>query len=241
MDVELIELAAAFVVVAFAAAAQGTVGMGFNILAVPVMSLINPVLAPVPQLILSLPLTISSVARERAGVDRSGVFWILMGRLPGAVIGVWLLSIATDRSLDLFIGLMVLGAVIMLASGIRLVRTRSVEFATGVFAGISSYVATIGGPPVALLYSKDEGAMVRSTLGLIFLIGSSITLLARTLAGDITGGDVVIGLSLFPAAVLGFALSSRLKERVTPGHLRMAILALSSIAAIALLSRAIWR
>ncbi|MCP3977394.1 MAG: sulfite exporter TauE/SafE family protein [bacterium] len=235
----MIELAAAFVVVAFAAAAQGTVGMGFNILAVPVMALINPALAPVPQLILSLPLTIGSVARERAGVDRSGVFWILMGRFPGAAIGVWLLSIATDRSLDLFIGSMVLGAVLMLASGIRLVRTRSVEFATGVFAGISSYVATIGGPPVALLYSKDEGATVRATLGLIFLLGSTITLLARTVAGDITGSDVVIGVSLFPAAAIGFAFSSRLKERVTARHLRVAILSLSSVAAVALLSRAI--
>ena len=238
MNVEILEYVAAFVVVVFAAAAQGTIGMGFNILSVPLMSLINPALAPVPQLVLSVPLTIGSVARERAGVDRSGVFWILLGRLPGAVIGVWLLSIATDRSLDLFIGAMVLAAVVMLGSGVRLVRNRSVEFATGVFAGASSYVSTIGGPPVALLYSKDEGAMVRSTLGLIFLIGSSITLVARTIAGDITAAEVLVGISLVPAAAIGFALSSRFKEHVTPHHLRIGILTLSSFAAIALLFRA---
>jgi uncharacterized membrane protein YfcA len=202
------------------------------------MSLINPVLAPVPQLILSLPQSVAAFAREHGEVDRSGVLWILLGRLPGAVIGFWLLSVATDRLLDLLIGTLVLVAVAVFASGIRVHRNAPIEFGAGVFAGISSYVSSIGGPSVALLYSRDEGPMIRSTLGLIFTIGVSVTLLARTIAGDITSDDLLIGLGLLPAAALGFAASSWLKGRVVSRTLRISIFIISTTAAVALLARA---
>ena len=238
LDVNIVEFAAAAAVVAFAAAVQGTIGLGFNIVAVPVMSLINPLLAPVPQLILSLPQSIAALVREHGEVDRSGVFWILVGRLPGAVLGFWLLALATDRVLDLLIGALVLIAVVILATGFRFRRTRSVEFGAGVFAGVSSYVSSIGGPPVALLYSRDEGPTVRATLGLIFTIGVTVTIIARTIGGDMTGRDVALGVGLLPAAGLGFLLSSWLKGRISRDHLRAAIFVLSATAATALLLRA---
>jgi uncharacterized membrane protein YfcA len=240
LDIEILEFALSVAVVMLAAAVQGTIGLGFNIVAVPLMSLINPVLAPVPQLILSLPQAAGSFARERGGVDRSGVLWIVIGRLPGVAIGVWLLSVASDRMLDIFVGSLVLVAVLILASGIKLVRNRAVEFGAGVFAGVSSYVSAIGGPPVALLYSKDEGPTVRATLGLIFTIGTSLSLVVRTFSGHVTWADVLVGGALAPAAALGFALSSRLKERVSPRHLRSSIFIVSSVAATALLGRAIF-
>lgn len=238
MGVNILEFALAVLVVVFAAAVQGTIGLGFNIVAVSVMSLINPVMAPVPQLILSLPQTVASVAREHGGVDRSGVLWILAGRLPGAALGVWLLSIATDRLLDFMIGGLVLVAVVILATGVHIRRNRTVEFSAGVFAGVASYVSTIGGPPMALLYSRSEGPTIRATLGLIFFVGTSITLVVRVLAGDITRTDWTLGLALLPAAALGFSLSSWLKERAAPRQLRRAILSVSALAAVGLLMRA---
>jgi len=239
LDVNIVEFAAAAVVVAFAAAVQGTIGLGFNIVSVPIMSLINPVLAPVPQLILSLPQTVAALARERGEIDRSGVLWILVGRLPGAVLGFWLLAVATDRLLDLLIGTLVLIAVVILATGLRFKRNRSIEFGAGVFAGVSSYVSSIGGPPVALLYSRDEGPRVRATLGLIFTVGVTMTIIARTIGGDMTGRDVAIGIGLLPAAGIGFLSSSWLKGRISQRHLRVAILAISATAAGALLLRAV--
>ena len=238
LDVTPLEFAAGAVVVAFAAAVQGTIGLGFNIVSVSVMSLIIPVLAPVPQLILSLPQTVGSLVREHGEVDRSGVFWILVGRLPGAVLGFWLLAIATDRVLDLLIGSLIIVAVVILATGLRFKRNRTVEFGAGVFAGVSSYVSSIGGPPVALLYSRDEGPRTRATLGLIFTVGVTVTLIARTIGGDITGRDVVLGVGLLPAAGVGFLLSSQLKGRITQARLRVAIFVISAVAAGALLLRA---
>ncbi len=221
-----------------AAAVQGTIGLGFNIVAVSLMSLINPALVPVPQLILSIPQTLGSMIRERSGIDGTGVLWISLGRLPGAAIGVWLLSVATDRTLDIFIGTLVLVAVLILSTGAKVARNQAIEFGAGIFAGVSSYVSAIGGPAVALLYSKDEGPTIRATLALVFLVGVSFTLVVRAFTGAVTSADVFLGLALMPAAALGFSMSSWLKERVAPAQLRAAIFIISSVAAVALLGRA---
>jgi hypothetical protein len=45
-----------------------------------------------------------------------------------------------------------------------------------------------------------EGATIRATLGLIFLIGVSVTMVVRSFAGDINRTDVVLGLSLVSVA-----------------------------------------
>ena len=105
---------------------------------------------------------------------------------------------------------------------------------------MSSYVSAIGGPAVALLYSKDEGPTIRATLALVFLVGVSFTLVVRAFTGAVTSADVLLGLALLPAAALGFAMSSWLKERVAPAQLRAAIFIISSIAAVALLGRALF-
>ena len=58
------------------------------------------------------------------------------------------------------------------------------------------------------------------------------------IAGDITRTDWLLGLVLLPAAGLGFLLSSWLKERANPAQLRVGIFTVSSVAAVALLTRA---
>ena len=55
MPVSVAELVIALVITAAGAFVQGTIGVGFGIVSVPLLSLINPVLAPVPQLLLVSP------------------------------------------------------------------------------------------------------------------------------------------------------------------------------------------
>lgn len=51
-------LAVAFVVTALSSTVQGTIGFGFAVLSVPVLSLLDTRLAPVPQLLLALPISL---------------------------------------------------------------------------------------------------------------------------------------------------------------------------------------
>ena len=80
------DLAIALVVTFFAAAIQGVVGLGFAMVSVPILALIDPSLAPVPQLLTTIPLTVSMAWRERGHLQLSGIGWVLAGRVPGAVL-----------------------------------------------------------------------------------------------------------------------------------------------------------
>lgn len=239
MPVSPIELAIALVVTALGAVVQGTIGIGFGVLSVPILSLVNPILAPVPQLLLAVPLAVSMAWRERGHIEYRGVTWLLAGRIPGALLGLGLLAIATQRLLDLGISLSVFIAVAILGTGLSVPRTRATEFGTGLIAGVMGMVASMGGPPAALLFKDAKGEIVRSTLAAFFSLGLIVTVFARIAGGKITADDVTLTLLLAPGLVVGYLASSRLRSRADASAIRPAILVISTVAAAGLLVRAL--
>jgi len=239
VDITTLGWAAALIVTFVAAAVQGVVGLGFAMVSVPILALIDPSLAPVPQLLITLPLTLSMAWRERAHLVLKGVGWVVAGRFPGAVIGVLLLGVATQQVLELSIAVLVIVAVVIIASGLHVSRTPVSEFGAGVFSGMSGLVASIGGPPLALLYTRDEGPVVRSNLASVFAIGITINITARVVSGNISWDDARVAAILFPALVLGYLVSGLIKDRLSQRLLRNSILVLSVVGAAGLLIRAL--
>ena len=235
----VVALTIALAITFLAASIQGVVGMGFALVSVPILALIDPSLAPVPQLLITIPLTLTMAWRERRHVDVSRIGWIVAGRIPGAVIGVALLAVATQTTLDVTIAVIVLLAVAIVASGYHVRRTPITEFGAGTLAGVSGMVASIGGPPLALLYSRDDGPTRRSNLAAVFSLGLIVTLTARLATGNISWQDAAVALTLFPAVILGYLASLRFKNRVSQRSARIAILVLSVAGAFGLLVRAI--
>ncbi len=238
LPVSPFELVIALVVTALGAIVQGTIGVGFGMLSVPILSLVNPLLAPVPQLLLAAPLAMSMSWRERSHADVKGAAWMLSGRIPGALVGLWVLGLAAQRSIDVGIALSVIVAVLILGTGVTLNRNAPTEFGTGVIAGIMGMVASMGGPPAALLFKDAEGPRVRASLALFFSGGLTVTVLFRVLGGRITGDDLLLAVLLFPGLVTGYVISSRLRHRFDGAAIRPAILTVSMLAAIGLLIRA---
>lgn len=229
--------AVALAVTFLAAMIQGVVGLGFAMVSVPILALIDPSLAPVPQLIITLPLTLSMAWRERSHLALDGVGWLVGGRITGAVIGVGLLALATNATLDIVIAVLVLASALIIGSGYHLRRTSGTQFGAGVFSGVSGLVASIGGPPLALLYSRDEGPVIRSNLAAVFVIGILITITTRIVSHNMTWGDVRVAVLLFPALVAGYLVSLSLKDRVPQRRVRAGILLLSALGALGLLAR----
>lgn len=231
-------LAVAMLVTAVAAALQGTIGFGFAVLSVPILSLIDPVLAPVPQLLVTLPLTLSMAWRERQSVDLKGIGWVLAGRVPGAAVGVLLLQMAQKKSLDVLLAAVVLLAIGLLVTGVQVRRRPATELGAGLVSGVMGLVSSIGGPPLALLYRNETGPTIRASLAAIFSIGLCITIGARALADEISALDVHLGMLLLPALLLGLWVSRFFHGRVEGARLRAGILVVSASAAIGLLVRA---
>ena len=257
-------LAAAFAVTIAAATLQGTIGFGFSILSVPILSLLDPRLAPVPQLLVTIPLTLAMAVRERHAIEPRSLVYVLAGKVPGAGVGVLLLKLASPRMLDGLLAGIVLVAVALLARGGPGVpsvtrtgagsdtddhlasiaprtahRTRLGELVAGVGAGMMGLIASMSGPPLALLYRQDAGATVRANLAAIFVAGSAVTLTARVVSAEIAWSDVIVSLWLLPAVGAGWMVSRWLAGRVEGKALRLAILGVASLAAVGLLGRAL--
>lgn len=237
-DVLAIGVAVTFV----AAAVQGTVGMGFALVSVPLLSLVHPALAPEPQILMVFPLLCVMAWRERHSVELSGIGWILIGRVPGALFGLVLLKLFVGWALDLLLGLMVLIGVLILVLADRFAeRTPSWQFGAGFLSSTMSLVSSIGGPPIALLYRNDPGPTVRSNLSAVFAFGCVLTITARVLGNELTWDHVLTAIWMFPGVVLGFLVSKRMVKLVDARGLRPWILGLSSLACIGLLVRAVLR
>lgn len=240
MPVSAPDLVIALIVTAFAASVQSTAGIGFAIVSVPLLSLVDQRLAPVPQILVVLPMVISMAWRERHAIDLDGVGWILIGRLIGAGIGLALLKLATDTTLDVLVGLAVLTGVVILATGAKVRRTPVTQTAAGTAASVTSLVASMGGPPLALLYHDAKGETIRSSLAMVFIFGVTLTIAIRAASGEISRTDVEVALWLLPAMLVGLRLGRTFAGKLEGAPLRRVILGLSATAAAGLLARAIF-
>ena len=231
-------LAIAALLTAVAGLVQGTIGLGFAIVSVPLLSLVDPRLVPVPQMIASLPLSLWMMRREREDLDTKGVLWTTLGRVPGTLLGMWLLTVASQTVLDLTIGGIVLAGVGALSFGRAVPRNVGTELAAGAVSGAGAVVSAIGGPPIALLYKDDTGGTVRSSLAAIFTIGLFVTLLGRAASGHLTQLDWELGILLMAPTLTGLWGSRYLTGKVEGQPMRIAILLISGVAALALIGRA---
>lgn len=228
-------MAIAWLISFLGALVQGSIGFGFAVLAVPLLTLLDPDLTPIPQLFLALPITVAAAWRERHHLELSGIGWIVAGRVPGSLLGAWILTRVSERGISLVIAAITLGAVLVVGSGVAVPLTRTTRLAAGLASGFSGTTSAIGGPPIALLYQRAPGGVVRANLGAIFTIGLIINLASLFATGAVRPTDYRVTAVLALPVVAGFALSGRLTSRVDRERLRRAILALSTVAAVALL------
>jgi uncharacterized protein len=234
-----LDLLAAALVALLAAILQGVLGFGYAVLGVPLLTLIDPSFTPVPVLLVALPQTVAAAWRERGDLDLGGVGWIIGGRIPGSVLGAWVLTVAAQQLLDGIIATVVLIAVLALGLGWSVRLTRTSRTVAGFASGFSGTTSAIGGPPIALLYRDAGAGTVRSSLGAVFALGILVNLAVLAAARVIVRADWVAAAVLLVPTMAGFWLSSAVKGRFPDEALKKGILVVAGLAAIGLALRAL--
>lgn len=221
----------AFILIALATCAaafiQGVVGIGFALIVAPVMGLFRPDLLPVALLLLMLPLNFYVAGRERTDIDWKGVGYVSLGRLPGTLLGLIILSLVSAQGLNQLVGgftvLAVLGAFFLPPFQPR----RGVCGTAGVVTGISETATGVGGPPMALLYQHKPGSVLRSTVATCFLLGEVLSLVLLAFMGYFYAHQLIWVVALLPALVVGGLTSRYLHYRLDRGLMRMGVLIFS--------------
>ncbi|NKE56794.1 sulfite exporter TauE/SafE family protein [Lentzea sp. PSKA42] len=230
-------LAAAGVVVAFGGLLQGLIGFGLALIAVPLLALLDPALVPVPVLVVASAHAMMSLVREFGHVDWRGVGWAMLGRLPGTVIGIWIVDSLDQKSFGVVVGAAVLVCVLLSVISWRPQPTPPSLVTAGVASGSFGTATSIGGPMVALLYQNQAGPEVRATLAAFFTLGSVVSIIGLTATGNVTGHQLWSGVVLIPFLVAGFLLSGPLRKRFDAGGIRTPTLIVAGASAVVLIVR----
>lgn len=226
-----------FAAVAIGALVQGTIGFGINVIAAPVAAIVLPEALPSAMIVMTLPMTAGSAFREREHIDREGVLWSTLGRLPGVVLGGFAVSRLEPEALATWIGGFVIVAALMSVATANLRVTPLSTVLVGGIGGLMGTMSSVGGPPLALLYQREPGPVLRSTLGTTFLIGAGLSLGALAVAGRVEPWHWGLGLALMPAVALGLVASRGLHERVDAGWLRPCVVGFACLAGLVVIVR----
>jgi uncharacterized protein len=237
MDYSVIELVVLALAVGIGALVQGTIGFGLSLIAVPVMGLVEPSALPATMLLVSLPLTVVMAVRERHHIDRAGVWQIVLGRLPGTVAAVWVLSLISGPQIAILIGAAVIVATILSVIVPEFEAGSNLRLLAGVMSGFMGTIAAIGGPPLALAYQRRPGPELRSTLAASFVIGSSVSVVALAVTGHVGTRHVILACLLLPPLIAGVLLATRLHRFLDKGWLRPAVLTFAAISGVVAIVR----
>ncbi|MGC5614708.1 sulfite exporter TauE/SafE family protein [Georgenia sp. Z1491] len=223
------------VTVLVAAFVQGSTGMGFALIAAPVVTLIDPRLLPVLLLVLMLPLNGYVAWREREHLDWRGVRWISVGRFAGTFAGLWILILVNLDQLALLIGWSTIIAAVAALLAPAFDPNRTGLVVVGLITGVTETSTGVGGPPLALAYQHKSGPTLRATVAVCFLVGEVISLVVLGVSGQIELRTLGLSAVLVPFVVVGAFVSRWVHHRLDGPLLRMLVLGFAIISGIVVL------
>jgi uncharacterized membrane protein YfcA len=233
------EYVVALCAVIVGAIAQGSIGFGFGMLAAPVLALVDEELVPGAVLLLGLTIAAMIAWNERGALDWLGIKWALVGRVLGTFAGAYAITRLDHDSMAVVLGSLILVAVAISLTGWHVRPTASTLVGAGMVSGVMGTLTSVGGPPMALVYQREQAARLRSTLAGYFLFGASLALVTLTVTGELGKRQVVDGIVLLPGLLVGLAASRQLTPFLDRGFIRGGVLGLSALTAAALVVGAV--
>ena len=233
---EPIFLIIALIAIIVGSALQSISGFGLAVIASPILILINPSFLPAPILALGCILSLLSCVRYRDKLNLHNIKLALLARIPGSLLGIYLLILLPAAYFSIFFSLFILFSVALTYRHFRLRYCSRNLMIAGFFSGLMGTTTSVGGPPIALVYQNSDPSTARAELGLFFVIGTFMSLGLLWGSGNISDDQVQLTLPLIPAVFIGFALSIWLDKYFKPLYLKplIAVLSLGSCSVILL-------
>ena len=204
-----------FLVALAAAGVNGALGYGFSSLTVPIALLFVPQKVLSPTLVLvELAINTWVVVHNRAslGAVRRRAIPILIGLVPGILIGSYLLNTANPGLLKFWTYLVLLPLILLQAAGFR--RPIQAEHAAGLPLGVGVGVlystTTISGPPLALMFNNQglDKEEFRAALGTVRVVETTLTAVVYGCLGLFSSRAMHLVIPVAPAVLLGLPLGS---------------------------------
>lgn len=209
------------VITLFAAVVNGGLGYGFSSITVPLALLflsnrvLNPALVPIEVVLNAYVLFVN---RDAIASVWRRVSLIVVGLIPGVIVGTLIVSRVSQPSLKLWTYFVLLPLILAQAAGYRrpIRAERSIGLPFGAGLGVLYSVTTVSGPPLAVLLNNQGIAKreFRAALGVIRLAESTFTAIAYLNAGLFTMTSVNLIPYILPSVLIGVPIGAQLIRRM---------------------------
>jgi uncharacterized protein len=209
------QVAVLFAIALGAATVNGALGYGFSSLTVPIalLFLSNKVLSPALVLVeLAINTWVVVYNRGSLSAVRRRAVPILIGLVPGILIGSYLLTSANPGYLKFGTYVVLLPLILLQAAGYRrpIHAERAAGLPLGLGVGVLYSTTTISGPPLALMFNnqglhKEE---FRAALGTVRVVETALTAVVYGLLGLYSSQSIHLVGPIAPAVLLGLPLGS---------------------------------
>jgi len=214
---------------------QTSIGFGLAIVSAPLLFYINPDYVPIPITIATLSNVIFGSWHYRAHLSLRGLLPAVIARLPGSLLGAWLLVAVSVKALALLIAAVIILGMAVNVIKIRLPVNRYSLAGAGFLSGVMGTATSIGGPPMAILMQGQQADVIRGNLAAFFLFSSLVSLVVLVPTDYFGWHQLGLALPLIPASWLGSLVASRVSHKINESWMTIGTLLLCGFSVAAML------
>jgi uncharacterized membrane protein YfcA len=219
-----------------AAAINGGLGYGFSSVTVPAALLVygartlNPALVLLEVVINALAILVNRTSLRKVWPRMPA---LLLGIVPGVIVGSILLARVDSGLLKLLTFSVLLPFILLQSAGVRrpIRNEKAVALPTGLALGVLYGATTVSGPPLALFFNnqgltKDE---FRAALSIFRLAESACTAAAYLALGIFTAPALALAGGFAPSVLIGVPVGYLALRRVAPEPFRRACMTIDGL------------
>lgn len=230
---QLIVVAVAVLTAAFV---QVIAGFGFALLSMPIMTLAVPVKeAVVVSTLLGMLSTTWQAVHLREQAERPLVKRLVFGACVGMPLGLFVLTVVSDTSLRLVLGIAVLVATVLLVSPINFSAVHpSFDVGVGFVSGVLNTSLSTNGPPLVfgLQARRLDPAPFRATISVTFAICNIVSLFLFIVRGLVHADGLKAAAIALPAWAVGQGIGWPVRKHLHGDRFRRLVLALLFLAGV---------
>lgn len=237
-DLLLVPAVICTAIAAVAGVVRGFAGFGAAMILTPVFSAFyGPTIGVPVCLLVEFCISLPLLRQAWPLVDWRQIATLLLAAAIGVPLGVWLLASADPMPMRWAISGIVLGAVLLLASGWRYTGRPSVAgtLAAGGASGFLNGLAGMAGPPVAFYYlaGASAAATIRASFIVYFAAVDLVALLGLTASGLMSRQALVLAAIFVLPYIGGGLVGERLFRMASEAFFRRLALVILIVVAIA--------
>lgn len=237
MDFSASDLILANLALLVGAIVHGTVGFGMIMVAAPFLVLISPHFFPGPAVLVGFTMPLLVALRHWRQVETGPIGYALIGRVAGTAIAAYALYYLSPTALAFVVGWMVLGSVLLSASGYHPPQTRMGFGCVGIASGIMGITSALGGVPIGLSYRNPNPDAYRATVSGFLTLGASLSIITLAATGRLGSTEIKTALFLLPGLAIGFLAAIPLTNFLRSFPLKPIAQILSAAAAVFVIAR----